>query len=348
VVTEVLSRPINKKQPRRGRKVRILVTGGAGFIGSHVCERLLREGHKVSVIDDLNDFYSPEAKLANLEAIRQCGPLAFYRGDITDRAAVAEVFEENRPEAVIHLAARAGVRPSLEEPILYGQVNVQGTLTLLEASRKCGTRKFVFASSSSIYGVANRIPFTEEDSLNLPVSPYAATKIAGEKIAYTYSHLYGLRVVCLRFFTVYGPRQRPDLAIRKFITMIDRGQPIPVFGDGLSGRDYTFVNDTVEGIMGALAYDCAYDVFNLGNSHPIQLITLIRTIEEALGKKAEIRWLPDQPGDVPITYADISKAHKLLGYHPQTRLAQGIQAFLGWYFEQPESMAAVQGAAAGS
>ena len=320
--------------------MRILVTGGAGFIGSHVCERLLEEGHRVSVIDDLNDFYSPDAKLANLQAVRQHGPVAFYRGSITNEARVAEVFDESRPEAVIHLAARAGVRPSLEQPLLYEQVNVQGTITLLEASRRSGTRKFIFASSSSIYGVANRVPFSEEDSVNLPVSPYAATKIAGEKIAYTYSHLYGLQVACLRFFTVYGPRQRPDLAIRKFISRIDHGQPIPVFGDGSSGRDYTFVSDTVQGILGALAYDCAYDVFNLGNSHPAQLITLIRTIEGALGKKAEIQWLPNQPGDVPITYADISKAQQLLGYRPQTPLAQGIQKFLEWYFEQPECSAA--------
>jgi UDP-glucuronate 4-epimerase len=326
--------------------MRILVTGGAGFIGSHVCERLLGEGHTVSVIDDLNDYYSPDAKLANLEAVRQRGPVAFYRGSIADEAAVAEVFDKNRPEAVIHLAARAGVRPSLEQPLLYEEVNVRGTITLLEACRKFGTAKFLFASSSSIYGIANRVPFSEEDSVNLPVSPYAATKIAGEKIAYTYSHLYGLRVACLRFFTVYGPRQRPDLAIRKFITMIDRGQTIPVFGDGSSGRDYTFVSDTVQGIMGALAHDCAYDVFNLGNSQPVQLITLIRTIEEALDKKAKIQWLPDQPGDVPITYADISKAQKLLGYRPQVPLAQGIQTFLKWHFERQECMAAAQGASA--
>jgi UDP-glucuronate 4-epimerase len=305
----------------------------------------LSEGHAVSVIDDLNNFYSPNAKLANLQSIRRRGPIAFYRGSITDEALVAEAFEESRPEAVIHLAARAGVRPSLEQPLLYGLTNVQGTITLLEASRKFGVGKFIFASSSSIYGVANRVPFSEEDSVNLPVSPYAATKIAGEKIAYTYSHLYGLSVVCLRFFTVYGPRQRPDLAIRKFITMIDRGEPIPVFGDGSSGRDYTFVNDTVQGIMGALAYDCAYDVFNLGNSHPVKLLTLIHTIEEALGKKAEIQWLPDQPGDVPITYADISKARKLLGYHPRTSLAEGIEAFLRWHAEQQEDAAAVQVAA---
>jgi len=328
--------------------VKILVTGGAGFIGSHVCERLLHEGHSVSILDDLNNFYSPAAKEANLEAIRRQGAYAFFFGDISDEARVREVFEASRPDAVIHLAARAGVRPSLEQPLLYGQVNVQGTITLLEACRKQGVPKFVFASSSSIYGIANQVPFREDDSVNMPVSPYAATKIAGEKIAYTYSHLYGLRVVCLRFFTVYGPRQRPDLAIRKFITMIDRGQPIPVYGDGSSGRDYTFVADTVGGILAALAYDCAYDVFNLGNSQPVQLIDLIRTIEAALGKKAEIQWLPDQPGDVPITYADISKAQKLLGYRPQTPLRQGIDRLLSWYFEKQGQEALAQGVASGS
>lgn len=328
--------------------MKILVTGGAGFIGSHVCERLLHDGHSVSILDDLNNFYSPAAKEANLEAIRRQGPYAFFYGDISDEARVEEVFEASRPDAVIHLAARAGVRPSLEQPLLYGQVNVQGTITLLEACRKQGVPKFVFASSSSIYGIANQVPFREDDSVNMPVSPYAATKIAGEKIAYTYSHLYGLRVVCLRFFTVYGPRQRPDLAIRKFITMIDRGQPIPVYGDGSSGRDYTFVADTVGGILAALAYDCAYDVFNLGNSQPVQLIDLIRTIEAALGKKAEIQWLPDQPGDVPITYADISKAQKLLGYRPQTPLRQGIDRLLSWYFEKQGQEALAQGVATGS
>ena len=327
--------------------MRILVTGGAGFIGSHVCERLLREGHLVSVIDDLNDYYSPDLKLANLEAVQRAGPVSFYRGCITDQARVNEVFTESRPEAVIHLAARAGVRPSLERPLLYGLVNVQGTITLLEACRRFGTEKFVFASSSSIYGVANRVPFSEDDSVNLPVSPYAATKIAGEKMAYTYSHLYGLRVVCLRFFTVFGPRQRPDLAIRKFIEMIDRGQRIPVFGDGSSGRDYTFIHDTVQGIMGALAYDCAFDVFNLGNSHPVRLVTLIRTIEGALGKKAEIEWLPDQPGDVPITYADISKAQRVLGYSPKTPFAEGIAEFLRWHREQGETIVTANRATAG-
>ncbi len=312
--------------------MKVLVTGGAGFIGSHVCERLLRDGHEVAILDDLNDYYSPALKQTNLETIAQAGPVEFYRGDISDEARVAETFRTSKPEAIIHLAARAGVRPSLEQPLLYGRVNVQGTITLLEACRQFGVPKFVFASSSSIYGIANRVPFSEEDLLNMPVSPYAATKIAGEKIAYTYAHLYQLRVVCLRFFTVFGPRQRPDLAIRKFTAMIDRGQPIPVFGDGASGRDYTFIADTVQGIMNALAYDCPFDVFNLGNSHPVQLIELIRTIEAALGKKAKIEWLPDQPGDVPITYADISKAQRLLGYNPQTSFKVGIDRFLEWYF----------------
>jgi UDP-glucuronate 4-epimerase len=314
--------------------VNILVTGGAGFIGSHLCTRLIQAGHTVSILDDLNDYYSPAAKKENLEEIRQHGPYKFFLGDISDETRVREVFEESRPEAVIHLAARAGVRPSLEQPMLYGQVNVQGTIALLEACRRQGVRKFVFASSSSIYGIANQVPFREDDAVNMPVSPYAATKIAGEKIGFTYSHLYGLSVVCLRFFTVFGPRQRPDLAIRKFITMIDKGEPIPVFGDGSSGRDYTYVADTVQGIMGALGYDCAFDVFNLGNSHPVKLLELIRTIEAALGKKANIKWLPDQPGDVPITYADISKAQQCLGYQPRTSLREGIDLFLNWYFER--------------
>jgi len=316
--------------------MKVLVTGGAGFIGSHVCERLLRDGHRVAILDDLNDFYSPAAKQKNLETIALSGPVEFHCGDIVDGAFVAEAFSASRPDAVIHLAARAGVRPSLEQPLLYGRVNVQGTITLLEACRTHGVPKFVFASSSSIYGLANRVPFSEEDFCNLPVSPYAATKIAGEKLAFTYSHLYGLRVVCLRFFTVYGPRQRPDLAIRKFTKLIDRGQSIPVFGNGTSGRDYTFVDDTVQGIMSALAYDCPFDIFNLGNSHPVELLELIRTIEEALGKKAKIQWLEDQPGDVNITFADISKAQKVLGYHPQTSFKAGIEKFLEWYHQQDE------------
>jgi UDP-glucuronate 4-epimerase len=309
----------------------ILVTGGAGFIGSHLCERLLTEGHRLSIVDDLNDFYSPLEKEANLELIKKRGPVRLYRADIGDEQAVQQLVSESRPEAIVHLAGRAGVRPSLEQPLLYERVNVGGTMALLEAARQCGVRKFVFASSSSIYGVANRVPFSEDDLTNLPISPYAATKIAGEKICYTYSHLYGLDVTCLRFFTVYGPRQRPDLAIRKFTEMVDAGKPIPVFGDGTSGRDYTFVEDTVDGILRALEYDCRFDVFNLGNSNPVKLIDLIHQIETGLGKQAVLRWLPMQPGDVPITCADIQKANRLLGYEPRVSFQEGLAKFLEWY-----------------
>jgi UDP-glucuronate 4-epimerase len=314
--------------------VKILVTGGAGFIGSHLTERLLRDGHRLTVLDDLNDFYSPDLKRANLESIGKIGPFDFQRADISCAEEVMRMVGEARPDAIIHLAARAGVRPSLERPLLYEQVNVQGTVALLEACRIQGIRKFVFASSSSIYGVANQVPFREDDFNNLPISPYAATKLAGEKFCFTYSHLYGIDAVCLRFFTVFGPRQRPDLAIRKFVEKIQRGEPIPVFGDGTSGRDYTFIADIVEGIRAALAYDTRYDIFNLGNSHPITLNMMIETIETVLGKKAEITRLPEQPGDVPITYADITKARRALGYSPQVSFAEGIAAFVKWHREQ--------------
>jgi UDP-glucuronate 4-epimerase len=310
---------------------KILVTGGAGFIGSHVAERLLQSGLEVSIIDDLNDFYSPEYKRANLADVGKLGSVPFFESDICDRDRVFEIFERIRPEAVIHLAARAGVRPSLEQPLLYERVNVYGTMVLLEACRAWDVRKFIFASSSSIYGIANTVPFREEDTTALPISPYAATKIAGEKICYTYSHLYGIQTVCLRLFTVYGPRQRPDLAIRKFTSMIDRGEPIPVFGDGSSGRDYTYIDDIVEGITAAARMECPYEVLNLGNAHPVDLNTLIATIEDSLGRKASIRRLPLQPGDVPITFADIAKAGRLLGYSPKTTLQAGIHKFAEWY-----------------
>jgi UDP-glucuronate 4-epimerase len=234
------------------------------------------------------------------------------------------------PDAVIHLAARAGVRPSLESPLLYERVNVGGTAVVIDAARKAGVRRFLFASSSSIYGIANQVPFSEDDHVNQPISPYAATKIAGEKFCYTYSHLYPMAVVCLRFFTVYGPRQRPDLAIYKFMRMIDRGEPIPVFGDGNMGRDYTFVEDIVDGICAALRYECRYEVFNLGNSKPVKLAEMIQTIEKALGRPAIINRLPLQPGDVPITYADISKASRLLNYNPQTSFEQGVERMAAW------------------
>jgi UDP-glucuronate 4-epimerase len=310
---------------------RILITGGAGFIGSHVAQYFLKAGHEVSIIDDLNDFYAPAFKEENLEEVRKTGPVQFHRCDICDAERVTRIVGDASPDVIVHLAARAGVRPSLEQPLLYEQVNIYGTMVLLEACRTLGVRKFVFASSSSIYGVANQVPFRENDTAALPISPYAATKIAGEKICYTYSHLYGIGIAALRFFTVYGPRQRPDLAIRKFTEMIDRGVPIPVFGDGSSSRDYTYIDDIVSGVVAASELDCSFEVFNLGNAHPVGLITLIRTIEKSLGKKADIRWLPSQPGDVPITYADVSKAQKVLGYAPETAFSRGVEKFVNWY-----------------
>ncbi len=311
--------------------MRILLTGGAGFIGSHLAEALLERGHSLAIVDDLNDFYSPQLKERNLAEVRRKGHIELHLTDISEEDEMFRIVGACRPDAIIHLAARAGVRPSLEQPLLYERVNVGGTTVLLEAARRAGVRKFLFASSSSIYGIANQAPFREDDAVNLPISPYAATKIAGEKICYTYSHLYGISVMCLRFFTVYGPRQRPDLAIRKFIERIDAGRAIQVFGDGSSGRDYTFVADTVQGILAALDHDARYDVVNLGNSHPVTLTEMVRTIEDALGKKAQMEWLPDQPGDVPITYADISKARRLLGYDPKTPFAEGIAKFVEWH-----------------
>jgi UDP-glucuronate 4-epimerase len=311
--------------------MRVLVTGGAGFIGSHVAERLIREGHEVAIVDELNDYYLPELKVANLREIRQAGPFRFYKADICDESDMGRVFSTVRPEAVIHLAARAGVRPSLEQPLLYETVNVRGTLVLLEQCRLYGVPKFLFASSSSVYGNEDQVPYSEDHSRNLPISPYAATKLAGEKLCFTYSHLYGLSTTCLRFFTVYGPRQRPDLAIRKFTEAIDRGQSIPVFGDGTTSRDYTFVDDTVSGIVAALYHETAFEVFNLGNSSPVGLLDLIHHIERAVGKEAIIRWLPEQPGDVRTTYADITKARDLLGYNPVTTMPDGLRTFVGWH-----------------
>jgi len=314
--------------------MRILLTGGAGFIGSHLGERLLREGHNLAIVDDLNDFYSPAVKSANLEAVRGIGDINFLQADICDEVKMFAIGREFRPEAIIHLAARAGVRPSLEDPLLYERTNVRGTLVLLEMARQNGLPKFVFASSSSIYGIADRVPFREEDARNLPISPYAATKIAGEKICFTYAHLYNIRTTCLRLFTVYGARQRPDLAIHKFTRLITQGKPIPIFGDGSAGRDYTYYSDVVDGIMAALHYDCRFEIFNLGNSHPVDLNKLIETLETSLGREAVIQRLPDQPGDVPITYADISKAQRLLGYSPRVPFEQGIAEFVDWFRTQ--------------
>ncbi len=315
--------------------MRIIVTGGAGFIGSHLCQRLLSSGHEIAVIDELNDYYDPALKLANLAEVRRAGDIRFLHSDLCNQPAVSALFAEFAPDCVVHLAARAGVRPSLENPLLYQHANVEGTTVLLEEARKNNVPKFVFASSSSVYGAASRVPFSEDDPVRWPISPYAATKIAGEALCHTYSHLYGIHIPCLRFFTVFGPRQRPDLAIRKFAQNIEAGRPIPVFGDGSTGRDYTFVADTVSGIVAAIHSNIRFDVFNLGNSHPILLRDMIATIEKVVGRQAIIERHPEQPGDVPITYADISKARRVLGYQPQTTFEDGVRAMVEWLHSNP-------------
>ncbi|HAM73247.1 MAG TPA: epimerase [Verrucomicrobiales bacterium] len=309
-----------------------LVTGGAGFIGSHVCERLLKQGHAVWAWDDLNPFYPVAIKEGNLREIREAGsPFTFVRGDLCDRAALDQLFAGVRFDQVIHLAARAGVRPSLQEPALYQRVNVEGTVNLLEAARQRGVRKVTIASSSSVYGVNARVPFSEEDPIFSAISPYAASKLACEALGHVYHHVYGMDITMLRFFTVYGPRQRPDLAIHKFAQLIDAGKPIPVFGDGSAARDYTYVEDTVDGILAVTRKEFGYQIFNLGESQTVTLSRLIELIEASLGKRAIIDRQPSQPGDVPITFANISKARALLGYDPATKIEQGIPRFIEWF-----------------
>jgi UDP-glucuronate 4-epimerase len=311
----------------------ILVTGGAGFIGSHLIESLLGAGRwRVTTIDDFNDFYPPEIKRRNVAAHLSNENFNLIHGDIRDFAAMERAFVEGRFDVVVHLAARAGVRPSLSEPLLYAETNINGTLNLLELSRKYGVGKFVFGSSSSVYGENEKVPFAEGDPIFKPISPYAATKAAGELLCHTYSHLYALPIVCLRFFTVYGARQRPDLAIHKFAKLISEGEPIQVFGDGSTRRDYTYIDDIIQGVRAAIDYDqSVYEIFNLGESETTELSRLIELLEAALGKKAFINREPVQPGDVPITYADISKARRLLGYDPQTKIEQGIPKFVEWF-----------------
>jgi UDP-glucuronate 4-epimerase len=309
-----------------------LVTGGAGFIGSHVCERLLQDGHAVWALDDLNDFYDPQLKRANIRDIQSLAkPFEFIHGDLCDAAAVNEVFSSVKFDQVIHLAARAGVRPSLERPALYQRVNVEGTVNLLEAARKTGVKKITLASSSSVYGVNAKVPFSESDPIFSAISPYAASKLACEALGHTYHHVYGMDVAMVRFFTVYGPRQRPDLAIHKFTQLIDAGKPIPVFGDGSTARDHTFVSDIVQGVIACTKREFGFDIFNLGESQTVKLSALIALIESALGKTAIIDRQPLQPGDVPVTFADISKARAKLGYQPQVKVEKGIPLFVEWF-----------------
>jgi UDP-glucuronate 4-epimerase len=308
-----------------------LVTGGAGFIGSHVCEQLLHGGHSVWTFDDLNSFYAPDLKRGNVRDIQSLGkPFEFIQGDLIDRTAIDEVFASAKFDQVIHLAARAGVRPSLEEPALYQRVNVEGTVNILEAARLHGVKKVIIASSSSVYGVNSKVPFAESDPIFSAISPYAASKLACEALGHVYHHVYGLDVVMLRFFTVYGPRQRPDLAIRKFATLIQAGKPIPVFGDGSTARDYTYITDILVGIMACTQKEFGFEIFNLGESETVKLSRLIELLENALGKKAVVERKPPQPGDVPLTCADITKAREKLGYNPTVKIDRGIPLFVNW------------------
>ena len=312
-----------------------LVTGGAGFIGSHVCERLLGMGHSVWTFDDLNPFYDPAIKQRALATLQSLGkPFTFVHGDLTDRAALDGLFGSVKFDQVIHLAARAGVRPSLQEPALYQRVNVEGTVNLLEAARLSGVKKVTIASSSSVYGVNAKVPFSEEDPIFSAISPYAASKLACEALGHVYHHVYGMDIAMLRFFTVYGPRQRPDLAIHKFAHLISHGKPIPVFGDGSTARDYTYVSDTVEGILACTQKQFGFDVFNLGESQTVKLSYLIELLENSIGKKAVIERQPPQPGDVPITFANIAKARAKLGYNPTVKIEEGIPKFVEWFRAQ--------------
>jgi UDP-glucuronate 4-epimerase len=311
--------------------MRVLITGGAGFIGYHTAAKLLDQDHEVTILDNFNNFYDPQIKRRNVGDLQKLGPAHVFEGDILDTQSLRSVFEDRRPEAIVHLAAWAGVRPSLEKPDIYSAVNITGTVNLLELAREYGTECFIFGSSSSVYGGSPRVPFREDDPVDKPVSPYAATKRAGELICHTYSHNYSMNITCLRFFTVYGPRQRPEMAIHKFARLITEGKELPLYGNGESRRDYTYIDDIVQGVVAALRVNPGYDIINLGESQTVTLLDLVSRLESALGKKARVNFLPEQPGDMPITYADITRAQKVLGYHPETDLDVGIRSFVAWF-----------------
>jgi UDP-glucuronate 4-epimerase len=309
----------------------ILVTGGAGFIGSHLVERLLEGNHQVVVIDNFDPFYDSAIKEKNLEKAKNYSTFELYREDIRDQDALNKIFSKNALEMIIHIAAKAGVRPSIADPVGYYQSNVQGTVNLLEQCKKHDIKKFIFASTSSIYGNNEKVPFSENDPVDFPISPYAATKKAAELIGHTYHHLYGINIFALRFFTVYGPRQRPDLAIHKFFKLMAQDKPIPLFGDGSTSRDYTYIDDILDGVLKSMERLSGYEIINLGESQTISLLNLVQLIEQIIGKKAKKEFLPMQPGDVNQTYADISKAKKLLVYNPSTKMEQGLLQFYEWF-----------------
>ena len=309
----------------------ILLTGGAGFIGSHLTRRLLGRGDRITVLDDFNDFYDPRRKRANVAEHLERDDYRLVEGDIRDASLVDDLFSSGRFDAVVHLAARAGVRPSLAEPVLYEEVNCIGTLHLLEAARRHGPEVFVFGSSSSVYGINEKVPFAESDEVDRPISPYATTKRTGELLCFNYHHLYGLRTSCLRFFTVYGPAQRPEMAIHKFTDLMARGRPVTLYGDGASRRDYTYIDDIVDGIETVLDLAPEFEILNLGGAETTALSDLVRWIAEELEVTPVIEYLADQPGDVPITFADVSKARRLLGYSPKVPIRDGLRRFVDWY-----------------
>ncbi|MHC4084676.1 MAG: GDP-mannose 4,6-dehydratase [Planctomycetota bacterium] len=312
--------------------MKVLITGAAGFIGSHLCERLLGDGHVVLGVDNFDEFYDPQIKRSNIADCLENENFELVEADIRDRAAMGDVIGRGF-DVIVHLAAKAGVRPSIDQPLLYADVNINGTGILLEAAKEQGVDKFIFASSSSVYGNNEKVPFSEDDNVDFPISPYAATKKAGELICHTYHHLYGISLTCLRFFTVYGPRQRPDLAIHKFAGLIEQGKPISVYGDGTMSRDFTYIDDIIDGTVAAMEKCAGFNIYNLGESRPITVNDLIAEIEKALGKKAVKENVPPQPGDVERTYADVTKAVKELGYNPTTTIEEGLAEFVTWLRE---------------
>jgi UDP-glucuronate 4-epimerase len=313
--------------------MRMLITGGAGFIAFHIASQLLAQGHDLTLVDNFNDFYDPAIKRGNVRDLQVIKPVKLYEIDILDQEALSRAFENTRPEAVIHLAAWAGVRPSLMKPALYASTNLVGTANVLELAREFGTERFVFGSSSSVYGGNTKVPFSEDDPVDRPISPYAATKRGGELLCHTYAHNYGMHIACLRFFTVYGPRQRPEMAIQRFANLLWEGKEIPVYGDGQSRRDYTYVSDIVSGVLAAIELNPHFETFNLGESQTITLRDLIALLESGLSRKARLCFLPAQPGDMEVTCADISKARRILGYHPQTPIREGIRKFVAWFIQ---------------
>jgi len=312
----------------------VLITGGAGFIGSHLTRRLLERGDRVTAYDDFNDFYAPARKRQNVAPFLKEASYRLVGGDIRDAARVDELFANGRFDAVVHLAARAGVRPSLAEPVLYEDVNCIGTLRILEAARKHGPKRFVFGSSSSVYGINEKVPFAEDDPVEQPISPYATTKRAGELLCYNYHHLHGFQVACLRFFTVYGPAQRPEMAIHKFTDLLWRGKAVTMYGDGQSRRDYTYIDDIVDGLVAALDLAPGFEIVNLGGAETTSLADLVQVLASELAVAPRIEYLAAQPGDVPITYADVTKAARLLGYSPKVPIREGLRRFVAWYVER--------------